>query len=172
MRHFESLVKLFLSGDELTNITKRFLLLIFFIIFLPVLSCRSETAENGTVSAGEKTINVEIVYTNHDRAQGLMHRKKLASDSGMIFVFPYDRKLSFWMKNTSIALSIAYISSDFTVREIKAMTPLSLSPVKSKNSVRYALEVNQGYFAENNIKEGDKLVFSDTILQALEKAED
>ncbi len=157
----------------LNNIVHAKIILIITIIFLlPVLSCKSYDNEKGSITAGNKVINVEIVYTVSDRAQGLMNRKVLDEDSGMIFVFPYDRKLSFWMKNTSIPLSIAYISSDFIIREIREMTPFSLKPVKSKNSVRYALEVNAGYFSENGIREGDRLVFSDSIHKALEKAED
>ncbi len=142
------------------------------LCILPVLSCSSSGSLNGSVHAGDKVISVEVVYTDMDRAQGLMNRKKLDPDSGMIFVFPYDRKLSFWMKNTSIPLSIAYISSDLVIKEIKDMTPFSLTPVRSRYSVRFALEVEKGYFDRNGIREGDKLVFSDSILQALEKAEE
>ena len=152
--------------------TGRLFLFVIVMMLFPVFSCSSGTTEKGTVTAGNTVISVEIAYTDSDRARGLMNRKKLDPDSGMIFVFSYDRKLSFWMKNTSIPLSIAYISSDSVIREIKDMKPFSLSPVNSKNSVRYALEVEKGYFEKNGIKAGDKLIFSETILQALEKAED
>ncbi len=147
--------------------------LVFLLLsFFPLISCTGESMEKGTVSFENTVVKVEIAFTRHDRSQGLMHRKKLEADSGMIFVFPFDRKLSFWMKNTPIPLSIAYISSDFVIKEIRQMTPFSLSPVESKKSVRFALEVEQGYFKEKGIKAGDRLVFSDSILQALEKAED
>ena len=160
-------------GEKRRNcFISRVLLSVLLIMLFPVFSCSSGTPEKGTVTAGNTVISVEIVYTDKDRGKGLMNRKKLEPDSGMIFVFPYDRKLSFWMKNTSIPLSIAYISSDSVIKEIKDMTPFSLAPVNSKNSVRFALEVEKGYFEKNGIKEGDRLIFSDTILQALEKAED
>ncbi len=100
-------------------------------------------------------LNVEIAETEKERATGLMNRKSLDSDSGMLFVFEGDGKLSFWMKNTYIPLSIAFINSDGIIREIRDMTPESLDPVISKNNVRFALEVNRGYFGEKGISAGD-----------------
>ena len=119
-----------------------------------------------------KVLYAELALSAEEREHGLMFRKLLKKNSGMLFVFPHDRRLSFWMKNTMIPLSIAYISSDNTVREIKDMKPYSLKPVSSKYSVRFALEMERGYFEENNIAAGDTVIFSDTILQVLEKAGD
>jgi uncharacterized membrane protein (UPF0127 family) len=137
-----------------------------------VLSCSSGGIAEGEISINGKIINVEIALNNAERAKGLMKRKSLDPDSGMLFVFPYDRRLSFWMKNTSIPLSIAYISSDGVIKEIRDMKPFSLSPVNSKYSVKFALEVEQGYFDEIGVKPGDRISYSEATRQVLEKAED
>ena len=75
----------------------------------------------------------------------------------MLFVFDSDQILSFWMKDTPHPLSIAYIDSKGVIKDIFPMTPYSLSSIQSTVSVRYALEVPQGWFKKNNIKEGDKI---------------
>jgi uncharacterized membrane protein (UPF0127 family) len=100
-------------------------------------------------------ITVEIARTDQERAQGLMHRKKLPDGEGMIFVFERDEQLSFWMKNTVIPLSIAFIASDGRITEIKDMQPLDLTSVTSSRSVRYALETPQGWFNRAGVKPGD-----------------
>ena len=104
------------------------------------------------------TIKVEIAKTDEDRSQGLMFRKKLPDGVGMLFVFDRDEMLSFWMKNTLIPLSIAFISSDGRIVDIKDMEPGNLNPVRSDRSVRYALEVPQGWFGRVNLRIGDRLV--------------
>lgn len=88
-----------------------------------------------------------------------MGRENLDENRGMLFVYERDAKKSFWMKNTTIPLSIAYIAADGTIREIYDMEPLSTRTVDSRYSVRYALEVNQGAFERHGIKAGDKVEF-------------
>lgn len=105
------------------------------------------------------TFRVEIADTPEERQRGLMERTELGEDRGMLFIFSEDRKLSFWMKNTLLPLSIAYIDSEGIIREIHSMTPLSLQPIPSRTSVRYALEVEQGRFDELGIEEGDRVIF-------------
>lgn len=85
-----------------------------------------------------------------------MYRKSLEEGKGMLFVFDYDQKASFWMKNTSIPLSLAYLSKDGTVTQIVDLQPYSQEPNVSTFSVRYVLEVPQGWFAKVGVKEGDK----------------
>ncbi len=84
-----------------------------------------------------------------------MERKNIPDGTGMLFIFDRDQILSFWMKNTPHPLSIAYLDSHGKIRNIYDMTPFSLTPIKSTVSVRYALEVPQGWFRENNINVGD-----------------
>lgn len=103
------------------------------------------------------TLAVEIADTDRSRVQGLMHRKNIPEGTGMLFVFDHDQILTFWMKNTLVPLSIAYISSEGKIIDIFDMEPQSLKSVASSRSVRYALEVPQGYFTRMGIKEGDRV---------------
>jgi len=100
-------------------------------------------------------LKAEIARTQEERAQGLMHRKTLPDGEGMFFVFERDQVLSFWMKNTVIPLSIAFIASDGRIIEIKDMYPLDTNSVSSSRSARYALEVPQGWFSRAGVRSGD-----------------
>ena len=109
-------------------------------------------ADGSTVS-----VRAEIASTPAQQSRGFMKRKRIPDGTGMLFVFAKDEVLSFWMMNTPHPLSIAYINSGGRIRDIYDMTPYSLAPVKSTVSVRYALEVPQGWFDRVNIKVGDTL---------------
>jgi uncharacterized protein len=100
-------------------------------------------------------VNAEIAVSREERNNGLMFRKKLPDGEGMLFVFESDQVLSFWMKNTSIPLSIAYIAHDGRIIDIKDMIPHDTSSVVSSRSVRYALEVPQGWFSRAGVRTGD-----------------
>ena len=100
-------------------------------------------------------ITVELAVTDAERNQGLMYREQLPDGEGMLFIFDRDQQLSFWMKNTIIPLSIAFISSDGRITEIRDMQPHDENPVRSSRSVRYALEVPQGWFTRVGIYPGD-----------------
>ena len=106
---------------------------------------------------GVVTINAELARTPAQHQQGLMHRTELKDGEGMLFIFERDEILSFWMKNTLISLSIAYIAADGRILEIYDMEPENLNPVRSSRSVRYALEVPQGWFSRAGIGPGDRL---------------
>jgi uncharacterized membrane protein (UPF0127 family) len=110
-----------------------------------------------TAAAKQIIIRTELAKSEQEQRVGLMFRKTLADGAGMIFIFPSDRVLSFWMKNTLIPLSIAYISRDGTIAEIHDMTALSTRAIQSRRSLRYALEVPQGWFTKMGIAEGDKI---------------
>ena len=136
------------------------------IIFLTcLLSCagqeRFEKKEITIQSrAGAVIINAEIARTTAQHQQGLMYRRELKDGYGMLFIFERDEFLSFWMKNTLIPLSIAYIASDGRILEIYDMAPENLNPVRSSRSVRYALEVPQGWFSRAGLGPGDMLDIS------------
>lgn len=108
---------------------------------------------------GGQAINViaEIASTPEARETGLMGRRVLPAGSGMIFIYPRDERMSFWMKNTRVPLSIAFIDSRGVFREIFDMKPFDLTPVKSSGFRRFALEVPQGWFSENGIAAGSTL---------------
>jgi uncharacterized membrane protein (UPF0127 family) len=118
------------------------------------------------MTIGGRVLHVEVAKTPAERERGLMYRKSMAENHGMLFIFPSDRHLSFWMKNTVIPLSIAYISQDGTIREIYHMKPRSLEAIRSDHSVRYALEVNEGEFARLGVKPGDRVVLPPNLRTA------
>ncbi len=110
-----------------------------------------------TLDVNGHRLTVEVARTTEQKRSGLMYRKTLPDDHGMLFVYDGDRKLSFWMKNTLVPLSLAFIAKDGTIKEIHHMTPESEKIVESNHSVRYALEVNQGYFKEKGVGVGDTI---------------
>ena len=111
-------------------------------------------------SGGEKVeVRVEIADDPLERERGLMDRTSLGEDRGMLFVFPKEQPLSFWMKDTKIPLSIAYIDSEGRITDILDMKPRDDEPphYTSSEPVQYALEVNRGFFDERGVKVGDQV---------------
>lgn len=109
-------------------------------------------------SGGKKVeVRVEIADDPWEEARGLMYRTALGEDRGMLFVYPDERPLSYWMRNTLIPLSIAYIDSKGRITDILDMKPLDDRPPHyvSSEPAQYALEVNQGFFKEQGVKVGD-----------------
>jgi uncharacterized membrane protein (UPF0127 family) len=109
-------------------------------------------------SAGEAVeVRAEVADERAERQTGLMGRTELAPDAGMLFVFGRERDLSFWMRNTLIPLSIAYVSADGRIVDIQDMESLDDEPPSyaSAEPARYALEVNQGFFAGRGVEVGD-----------------
>jgi uncharacterized protein len=109
-------------------------------------------------SGGKKVeVRVEVADDPFEQARGLMRRKSLGEDRGMLFVFRGEEVRSFWMRNTLIPLSIAYIDSGGRITDILNMKPLDDKPPHyvSSEPVQYALEVNQGFFEERGVKVGD-----------------
>ena len=113
--------------------------------------------EKTSIVVGDKKIEVEVADEPHERQLGLMHRMKLDPNSGMIFVYEDAKQRSFWMKNTHIPLSIAYIDANCTVVHMSDMTPLSTVGVPSNLPAQFALEMNQGWFEVNGISIGDSI---------------
>jgi len=116
-----------------------------------------ETAVITIAAERPATLEVELARTDTERTTGLMYRTALEDGKGMFFIFEMDQVLSFWMKDTYIPLSIAYIGYDGTIIDIRDMYPRNTSPVHSSRSVRYALEVPQGWFDRAGIKTGNKV---------------
>ena len=135
----------------------------FLVLFLAIVfSCTGlEKFEKRELTilgkGGELTVRAEIALTPAQREQGLMYRKEIKDGNAMLFVFERDQILSFWMKNTLVPLSVAYIASDGRILEIYDMEPGNLSPVSSSRSARYALEVPQGWFGRAGIGIGDRV---------------
>ncbi|MCB0410916.1 MAG: DUF192 domain-containing protein [Bdellovibrionales bacterium] len=115
------------------------------------------------ISIGKKEIFVEIARTQQQLSVGLMFRKQLPQNEGMLFVFPDEAPRNFWMKNTFIPLSIGFFSSKGELLEILDMNPMTsvlqqeVPTYQSKHPAKYALEMNKGWFAMNKIKKGQTL---------------
>ena len=103
---------------------------------------------------------VEVPKTPQERAQGLMGRRHLGENEGMLFIFETEDYHSFWMKNTLIPLSIAFIDREGRILRIVDMEPLSLESHPPPRPILYALEMKKGWFSTNGIKMGDVLRFS------------
>jgi uncharacterized protein len=121
-------------------------------------SCQAR-APHVTLSAAGQSLSVEVARTETERERGLMGRRDLGPRDGMIFVFDRDDHLTFWMKDTPSALSIAFLSSAGKILEIADMEPFSEKVVRSRLSARFALEMRKGAFADLGIREGDTIGF-------------
>ena len=107
-------------------------------------------------SQGAQAFNVELATTPDQMQVGLMFRQNLAPDSGMLFVYPSEQQVTFWMKNTVIPLDMLFIAGDGKIRHIAERTiPLSTFVIPSVEEVRAVLEVNGGTVARLGIKPGD-----------------
>jgi len=109
------------------------------------------------LNAGIHNIQAEVAQTPDQRAIGLMLRKTMGTNDGMLFAFEQPGTQCFWMKNTLLPLSVAFIADDGTVVNIADMKPQSLDSHCAKRPVRFALEMNQGWFAKRGVKPGSKL---------------
>lgn len=109
------------------------------------------------LNAGIHVVTAEVAESADERATGLMFRKQMEPNAGMLFVFPAPFAHCFWMRNTILPLSIAFIADDGTVVNIEDMAPQSTDSHCAKKPVRYALEMNQGWFAKRGIKPGTRL---------------
>ncbi|MDP6504228.1 MAG: DUF192 domain-containing protein [Planctomycetota bacterium] len=109
------------------------------------------------MSIGGKKVDIEIAGTVDEKAKGLMYRDSMEQNHGMLFVYPEDKKMSYYMYNCRFPLDIAFISADGTILQIEQMVPREYLPTRSKKEARYALEMNKGWFEANGVKVGDKL---------------
>ena len=109
------------------------------------------------LNAGIHNIQAELAQTPEERSVGLMHRPSMAAPHGMLFAFEQPATQCFWMKNTLLPLSIAFLADDGTVVNIADMQPQTTESHCSAQPVRYALEMNQGWFAKRGVKSGSKL---------------
>ena len=108
------------------------------------------------------TFNVEVAKTIEERRIGVMYRKKLLNNEGMLFIFPREKIIQLWMKNTYIPLDVIFISENKIIVDIKKnMEKLSETIVKSKVKSRYALEFNAGLINKLDIEIGDKVLFNE-----------
>lgn len=110
-----------------------------------------------TLQIGLHRIDAEVADTDAERQQGLMFRKSMAPNAGMLFVFPLASRICFWMKNTDLPLSIAFIDETGRIVNIEDMKPQTETSHCAAAAVPYALEMNKGWFKEKGLKVGSKV---------------
>ena len=110
-----------------------------------------------TISAGMHLIDAQVAQTPEQREIGLMQRKEMPQREGMIFIFDLPGQQCFWMKNTVLPLTAAFVADDGTIVNMADMKPQTTDPHCSAQPVRYVLEMNRGWFAKKGIKAGRKL---------------
>lgn len=112
-----------------------------------------------TASAARHRFHIELAITSAQQAQGLMYRKVMAADAGMLFIFEDSRQASFWMKNTLIPLDLLFVRADGRIANIRPMAePLSLAGLNSDGPVKAVLEINGGMAARLGIRAGDRVL--------------
>ncbi len=111
------------------------------------------------LEVGGHRLKVEVASTAAEHSRGLMYRRELEADHGMLFIYDRPDRLSFWMKNTFVPLTVAFLDEDGTIVQMDDMHPQTTQSHRSKTAVRYALEVNQGWFRERGIDVGTKTQF-------------
>jgi uncharacterized membrane protein (UPF0127 family) len=109
------------------------------------------------ITAGMYLINAQVAATPEQRATGLMYRQQMPSGEGMLFAFEQAAQQCFWMKNTLLPLTAAFVADDGTIVNLADMKPLSTESHCSSKPVRYVLEMNQGWFGQKGLKAGSKL---------------
>jgi uncharacterized membrane protein (UPF0127 family) len=122
-----------------------------------VPSCNGGLEERIEVVIGGESFRLEVARTAEQKRQGLMNRKSLGDREGMIFVYEQDQHLAFWMKNTEIPLTLAFLAKDGKILQIEELKPLSLKSVVSLRAVRYGLELPAGVLAELGVEVGDQV---------------
>jgi uncharacterized membrane protein (UPF0127 family) len=110
-----------------------------------------------TLSAGMHLINAQVAATQQQRAVGLMFRKEMPVNEGMLFAFEQAAEQCFWMKNTLLPLTAAFVADDGTIVNLADMQPQSLESHCSSKPVRFVLEMNQGWFSKRGLKAGSRL---------------
>lgn len=106
------------------------------------------------LTAGIHLIKAEVAATDAQRQQGLMYRERMAANEGMLFVFDAPASVCMWMKNTFIPLSVAFIDEGGRIANIEDMQPRTTDSHCARKPIRYALEMNLGWFKQKNIKPG------------------
>jgi uncharacterized membrane protein (UPF0127 family) len=126
------------------------------VLALPICAAAADLPTRTLSIHGERFV-VEVASTPQTRATGLMNRFSLQQDHGMLFVFESPQPLAFWMKNTYIPLSIAFVDADGKIVNIEDMQPQDESVHVSRAPALYAIEMRRGWFASKGITAGDKV---------------
>jgi hypothetical protein len=140
---------------------------VLFAVLLPQVSPASDLSVI-KLRAGSAELTAEVAGTQQEREKGLMRRSSLGDGEGMLFVYENPQQVAFYMKDTFIPLSCAFIDTDGAILEIHDLEPLDETPVVSASSeVRFVLEVNRGWFARNRVTPGMTVLTDEGLLLSL-----
>jgi uncharacterized membrane protein (UPF0127 family) len=132
-----------------------------FLMLGSVVAHAQETPQTNlqrtTLSTGIHRIDTQVAVTPEQREVGLMYRKEMPQHEGMLFIFESPSRLCFWMKNTLIPLTVAFIADDGSIVNLENMKPQTTEPHCAAKPVRYVLEMNQGWFEKKGAKPGSKI---------------
>lgn len=132
--------------------------LLALILAVPTLAAQARTEMPlSELSAGMYRIEVEVAATPQSRQLGLMNRREMAAQHGMVFVFTEDARHCMWMKNTLLPLSVAFLDARGRILNIEDMKPQTEDSHCASAAARFALEMNQGWFRERGLKAGDSI---------------
>jgi len=133
-------------------------LLLIILLFIVIICNITSSNQIINLQIGNNKVSVEVVDNIETITLGLMYRKYLPENNGMLFVFDEPIKASFWNKNTPLALDIAFLDNEGKILEISKLNPYDETVIQSiSNKIYYALELNQGWFAKHNITAGTKI---------------
>ena len=135
------------------------------LLALAAACCNLSQAQTGPqlnlprtkITAGMYLIDIQVAATPEQRSTGLMFRPQMPQSEGMLFIFDHPSEQCFWMKNTLLPLTAAFVADDGTIVNLEDMKPQTTNSHCSKQPVRYVLEMNQGWFDKKGIKAGTKL---------------
>ena len=136
------------------------------LLSLPFLIASTAWAQNAPqtdltrtqLQAGMHLIQVQIAQTPQERATGLMHRQEMPANEGMLFIFEHPAEQCFWMKNTLLPLTAAFVAEDGSIVNLADMQPQSLESHCSAKPVRYVLEMHKGWFDKRGLQPGTRLI--------------
>ena len=127
---------------------------------VPAAGSAARSGDRIVITVGGVPVRVRVSQTPREKARGLMFTEQLPADEGMLFVFEYEHRPSFWMKNTPIDLDVAFIDNHGRIVEIRRMQALDEETIhRSRHPALYALEVNAGWFREHGVAVGDAVEF-------------
>lgn len=110
------------------------------------------------IKLGDRTVRMQLAVRAAEQEKGLMFRRAMAADEGMLFVFDRPQPMGFWMRNTEIPLDIGYLGPDGVLKEIYPMYPHDERTVSSRNrEIQFCLEMNQGWYRQNGVRPGARL---------------
>jgi len=134
-------------------------------VHVPAVHCQEREKAFVQLTFKAKKIKAEVARTEEEKSQGLMFRDKLGPDEGMLFIYEREDFLSFWMKNTPLPLSIAFLDPRGKIVDIQDMEPFNLRTHTSARPAMYALEMNKGWFKKNGVKVGDVLKMPPSLVK-------